>query len=162
MNQIALVLNEYYNLNFKTAIIQGWFVIEFFINERWNDFLNIKNSELRLNSKGKLGKRLNKKRDEFLKGRDLTISIMSNILELNDFIPFAVFEDIDKVRKLRNMIVHNLNPKEEIIRMDCKSVLDLIKYFLKSIYSIELDVNVRLVYNSLDIYSYRQVRQGNH
>ena len=54
-------------------------------------------------------KRINRERREYLTGRDFPISLVSNLLELWDVLPFPLFDDINSVRGLRNKIVHGHN-----------------------------------------------------
>jgi hypothetical protein len=81
LSQVNSALSEYHNLNFRQSLVQAWFVIEYYVNKKWIEFLYSKQSDL---EEGK--KRIDSTRRDFLTGRDMTSSIMSNILELNDLI----------------------------------------------------------------------------
>ncbi|MBV1900292.1 MAG: hypothetical protein KUG56_01330, partial [Kordiimonadaceae bacterium] len=60
-----------------------------------------------LNVSDKFGvDRVGKKRRNFLTGRDMTSSVISNLLELWEEVPLILFNNIDQVRKARNKIVH--------------------------------------------------------
>ncbi len=95
---IAKSVSEYKVANYPISLTLAWFVIESIVQKKWS-FLQEKNETL---EDGK--KRINKDRRALLYGRDYTISIISNILELSDFIPFDIFTKKDKVRRYRNKV----------------------------------------------------------
>lgn len=72
LSQVNSAISEYHNLNFRQALVQAWFVIEYYINKKWVEYLQSKQSE-----NGDKKKRIDKTRIDFLTGRDLTSSIMS-------------------------------------------------------------------------------------
>jgi len=89
-------ISHYKAHNFLEAFISSFFLIEVLINKLWDDYIK--------NNKDKL----NQKRREFLKGRDITLAIKTNFLQLNDAISVELFEKIDNLRKKRNMIAHDI------------------------------------------------------
>jgi hypothetical protein len=97
----AKSLAEYKIGNYETSIVLAWFITEAIINELWSKHLENLNKDL---LEGK--KRINSKRKDFLTGRDFTVSIITNLLELFDILESDLFEEIDRVRGYRNKIVH--------------------------------------------------------
>jgi len=97
----AKSLSEYKIGNYETSVVIAWFIVERGITRIWEKHIKGMNVEF---SGGK--KRINRERRDFLTGRDFSMSIVSNMLELGELLPFEVFEDIDTVRGLRNKIVH--------------------------------------------------------
>lgn len=100
LSGIAKSISEFKIGNFPTSIVLSWFVVESVLIEKWMTFLEVKNTSH--NGKKRIDSDLRKK----LLGRDYTISTISNILELTDIIPFAIFEKVDRVRHYRNNVVH--------------------------------------------------------
>ncbi|GBF44453.1 hypothetical protein LPTSP2_37560 [Leptospira ellinghausenii] len=99
------------------------------LNRKW---------EVNLNSKPNI----NKKRKEFLTGKDFTTSIVSNLLELNGQLTFDELKIIDKIRKLRNEIAH----KSTGVSIDS----DLIRYgytllakLLHQEFQVRININLR-------------------
>ena len=100
----AKSLSEYKVGNYETSIILSWFITEAAISYLWRTHIDGLNSGL---TEGH--KRINRNRRDFLTGRDFTISLVSNLLELWGVLPYAQFQDIDAVRGFRNKIVHSHN-----------------------------------------------------
>jgi hypothetical protein len=97
----AKALGEYKAGNYETSIVLAWFVTETAIVHFWNVHLDSMNAELEGGRK-----RINAERRKFLTGRDFTISIVSNLLELWGVFPHTLFSEIDDVRGFRNAVVH--------------------------------------------------------
>ncbi len=151
LSQLNSSLSEFKKLSFRQSLILSWFSIEFFLNKHWINYLFEKKEA------NKEKQVFNSTRRDFLIGRDITSSIMSNMLELNGKIPHEIFEKIDNVRGKRNIIIHNLDrvkkladilkesPKEKenktIHFVDCYDAFDVLKYFVKQDYDIELTIN---------------------
>ena len=87
--------------NYETSIVLAWFITETAISTLWESHINGQKRDA-----GSGGKRINRKRKDFLTGRDFPISIVSNMLELSGVLDHSLFEDIDSVRGYRNKIVH--------------------------------------------------------
>jgi len=98
---IAKSISEYKVGNFSIAIILSWFVIESKLNKKWQLFLDEKNIKYNNGTN-----RINSDRKKRFTGRDYTISIITNYLELSDILSFSIFKNIDKVRGYRNAIAH--------------------------------------------------------
>lgn len=149
MSQINSSFSEFSNLNFRQCLTLAWFCIEYFINKTWVTFLH---------DKKKSGKVIDGDRRDILLGKDYTSSTMSNILELNNFIPYDIYIKINNIRSKRNLIVHNLdrvkklsdvlkeNPKNKknqtIHFADCLDAFDILKYFVQIYYQIEISFPV--------------------
>jgi len=160
LSQVNSALSEYHNLNFRQSLVQVWFVIEYYINKKWIEFLQTKQSAINGDKK-----RIDRTRREFLTGRDLTTSIMSNILELNDLIDYDIFDKINIVRSKRNLAVHNLDligkladimksePSKKKVKTistdNCWDAFVVIKDFFKSEYDLDLEFSMGFSYSSL-------------
>lgn len=104
LSSYAKSLSEYKVGNYATSVILSWFIIEAALSTLWKSHIDNLNKEY---EDGK--KRINRERRDLLTGRDFTISLISNLLELWEVLPNAQFKDIDAVRGFRNRIVHNHN-----------------------------------------------------
>jgi len=98
---IAKSICEYKVANYPVSLTLAWFVIESMLQKKWSAFLEEKN---KIYPDGM--KRINKERRDVLNGRDYTISIITNILELANVMPIEVFAILEKVRRYRNRVVH--------------------------------------------------------
>lgn len=102
MAQLMKSLSEYRIADKETSLVLSWFIIETFLQKKWKQWLDSRNQEFEDGSK-----RINSDRFNGLtEGRDYPISVVSNILELSDAIPFKLYRDINYVRGIRNDIVH--------------------------------------------------------
>jgi hypothetical protein len=97
----AKSLSEFKIYNYETSIILSWFITETVINNLWHTHIE------NLNKVYKEGeKRIDKDRRKLLEGKDFTMNIITNMLELWELLPYSLFKDIDKVRHYRNNIAH--------------------------------------------------------
>lgn len=99
--EVAKSLSEYKFGNYSTSLVLAWFVIESTLVRLWNKFLDTRNCDFADGTR-----RISKDRKSTLTGRDYTISIISNLLELSGIVPFKTFQDINAVRGFRNKVVH--------------------------------------------------------
>ncbi len=99
--EVAKSLSEYKFGNYSTSLVLAWFVIESTIVSVWDKFLDGCNRDFADGTR-----RISKDRKKTLTGRDYTISVISNFLELSGLIPFKIFQDINAVRGFRNKVVH--------------------------------------------------------
>jgi hypothetical protein len=97
----AKSISEYKIGNYSTCIILSWFLIESSLSSYWDDKLASENDTLSDDTK-----RINSDRKKFLTGRDFSISMVSNILELWGVLSTQLFRQVDTVRGIRNKIVH--------------------------------------------------------
>lgn len=160
LSQVNSALSEYHNLNFRQSLVQSWFVIEYYINKKWIKFLYSKQSKIEEDKS-----RIDSTRRDFLTGRDMTSSIKSNILELNDLLDYDIFEKINTVRGKRNMAVHNLDLLEKLADMmkskpgkkkdkrigteDCWDAFLVIIDFFKTEYNLDLKISGGFSYSNL-------------
>ena len=98
----AKSLSEFKIGNYETSVVLSWFITEAALSHLWKEHIDSLNAEA---ADGR--KRINRERKDFLTGRDLTISMISNLLELWGVLPHSEFQDIDAVRGFRNKIVHS-------------------------------------------------------
>ena len=104
LSSFAKSLSEYKVGNYETSVVLSWFITEAALSQLWKGHIDNLNTDF---PDGR--KRINRERRDFLTGRDFTISLISNLLELWGALPHAQFQDIDAVRGFRNKIVHNHN-----------------------------------------------------
>lgn len=103
LSSFAKSLSEYKVGNYETSVVLAWFITEAGLNQLWDNQIEKLNFDLPGDKK-----RINRKRKDFLTGRDFTISMVSNLLELWGILSHRQFQDIDDVRTFRNKIVHSL------------------------------------------------------
>jgi len=120
MAQLMTSLSHYRTMNRETSLVLSWFIIEAFLRRKWERWLDAKNQQFEDGSK-----RINAARRESLgSGRDYPISVVSNVLELSGEISFALFDQIDRVRRIRNKIVHQ-KATRECTSADCRLALQI-------------------------------------
>lgn len=119
----AKSLSEYKIGNYETAVILSWFITEAALSQLWRNHVDSMNADLDAGRK-----RINRERRDFLTGRDFTISMVSNLLELWGVLPHAQFQEIDAVRGFRNKIVHShgFAPGPNEAQLAIKSALSMI------------------------------------
>jgi hypothetical protein len=163
LSQIMVVVGSYQLLNFTASLIQAWFVIEYFVNVYWFNFL--KDHQMGFGADGQWK---NSKAHAFFSGKDFTASIMSQMLDFGGCIDHDIFNKIDKVRKKRNQIVHSSEmvgrftdglkkrPTKQqsddgmvVTDLDCGNAFDVICYFLKELYEVDLRISKGFGYNPL-------------
>lgn len=143
MSDLGKGLSEYKILNFSTSLVLLWFVIEKFITGVWNRYLEDQNKTFEDGTK-----RISSKRKQQLT-RYLDAHKTLNFLELTETIDFVQFEVLDELRGIRNKITHQ-NNKFICKNEHCQKAFDLIQYFLKTEYEIELIFNTN--YSLMGIY----------
>lgn len=97
----AKSLSEYKVGNYDTSLILSWFITEASLSNMWESHLDSLNHDV---ANGR--KRINSDRRQFLTGRDLPTSVVSNMLELFGVLDHELFVAINTVRGHRNDIVH--------------------------------------------------------
>lgn len=122
--------------NFSTSIVLSWFAIESMLNKKWQSWIDRENVEF---EDGNM--RISNKRKSRLNGRDYSVSVISNILELNGNIPFSVFKQIDEIRRFRNNIVHQ-DPKYECKIEDCYLAIKLALTLILEDRQLKLEPNL--------------------
>lgn len=124
LSSFAKSLCEYKIGNYETSIVLSWFITEAALSQLWKKHIDSLNTE---RTDGQ--KRINRQRKDFLTGRDFTISMVSNLLELWGALPHSQFQDIDTIRGLRNKIVHchNFVPGASEAQLAIKTAQDMIE-----------------------------------
>ncbi len=97
----AKAISEHKIGNYDVALVLAWFGIETKINEIWVSYLDSSQHE---HADGE--KRISRKRRELLLGRDYSMSVVTNFLELAELLPFEHFKRVNDVRRIRNLVVH--------------------------------------------------------
>lgn len=118
LSQLLKASKEYENHNLSYALLLAWLVIESALTDKWEGYLR-KNAD---STSGK--KRINAERNKVLTGRDYTISVITNFLELANEITFDQFLSLDTIRKVRNKIIHG-EPNFLCSEEDCKRAIRL-------------------------------------
>lgn len=117
LSYINRFVSHYKDNLFLESFITSFFLIEILINKLWKKYLK-SNSE-----------KLNKKRKEYRNGRDLSLALKTNILNLNDLISDELFSKIDTLRGKRNKIVHDIEAlaqKGELYNDDFKDLFETV------------------------------------
>lgn len=96
LSYLNRLMSHYHEHYFLEAFIDAFFIIEVLLNKLWSSYL----------SSNKVS--VNKKRKEYLTGKDMTLAVKINILQLCNVITLDLFNKIDSLRKRRNEIVHNI------------------------------------------------------
>lgn len=133
-------LSEFKIANYDTSLVIAWFIIESLLNKKWDDWLQSKQVELDDNKK-----RINRKRFDTLLGRDYTISVISNILELSDILTFDIFEQINQIRTVRNKIVHQNDHSNTCSAEECCTALRIATNLIEE--KIGFKINLNLSYS---------------
>lgn len=128
-------LSEYKIGNYSSSILTSWFIVESSMNIMWENHLKSLNNDEEV-------RRINKDRRKFLNGRDFTASIVSNLLELWEIIPFDIFNHIEDIRKYRNSIVHGLpfDPSAD----ECRKALITANFFIERLWNVKIKLNTSL------------------
>jgi hypothetical protein len=134
-SQIVKSLSEYKVANYSTSIILSWFIVESILSKKWNGYLERTNRDLPDNRK-----RISSRRKSTLTGRDYTISVITNILELAEEISFETFESVDTIRGYRNRIVHQ-DPSFTCTDEHCRQALSLALDLILEDIPIKFDLN---------------------
>lgn len=98
LSQIMVAIGSYRFIDFTASLVQSWFVIEYFLNWYWIDFLAGKRDGFAPynNEEGSKVKWRNSMQRDTLVGRDFTSSVMSNMLELSGIIDHRILSKLIK------------------------------------------------------------------
>lgn len=122
-------VSHYKDHLFLEAFITAFFLIEILINKLWGKYLKSNNDKL------------NKKRKEYLNGRDLTLALKTNILNLNNLISDDLFVKIDTLRGKRNKIAHDIEAladNGELYNDDFKDLFETIDNLIFLVEGIQI------------------------
>lgn len=136
--ELAKSISEYKISNFATSLVLSWFIIEQYLISKWKTLLNNKNTSFPDGSK-----RINSERMKKFEGRDYSISVVLNILELFDVINFEQFKTIDELRDKRNKLIHR-QEGTVCTHNDCQKAFEIIKSFVE--YEIGIDLRLNTSY----------------
>ena len=134
LSDLAKGIHEYKIGNYSTSMVLSWFLIEFYLNDIWIKFLDSVNSD-----EGET-KRINSSRMKYLRDRDFHISVIQNMLELFGIISLDLCKRINRLRKMRNKLVH----KDSGITCgsaECVDAFDVIIFLIKQSMDIEILLN---------------------
>lgn len=96
----------YTDHNFSLSLIQSWAVSEALVRRAWAHYVDA-NREREINGSNKTF--INAERKQWLtESRDITASVMIEMLSLTSAISLDVYERLNKVRRARNRWLHNL------------------------------------------------------
>jgi hypothetical protein len=130
LSNLLKSLAEYKIGNYSVSFILAWFIIESHFSQSWRSFLNDKNCEIEAGEK-----RINRKRMDIFKGRDYTISVILSMLELSDKISITDYNQVEKLRKIRNAIVHE---NAECSNDACINAFEFIRSLIKNAMGLDL------------------------
>ncbi len=154
--EVTKSLSEFKIANYPTSLVLSWFIIESFISDYWSNFLKSKNEDFTYiddNGNEINCKTIDSKRKELLTGRDYTISVILNILELFGLIQFDTFRKINEIRKMRNKIVHSdikaPDNYDKSLRENCKAAFNIVNQFIENEVGITLVLNLDSPINNL-------------
>jgi hypothetical protein len=94
--------------NYSLSAVTAWVAIEKLLYTRWDRYVE-RNRQRDVD--GSQVTFINAERKERLtEGRDFTAAVISEILSLTGEMPFAVYNDMSKVRQVRNRWMHEFHP----------------------------------------------------
>lgn len=150
LNNVNNAISFTNNLNFRQALIEAWFIIEYFLKKKWMKYLLDK--QIVYEDKTK---RINNDRMTDLIGPQVSAFIILNYLELNEVISFNIYKTIKKIESKRNIAIHNADLikkfgnesnlkkiKKDIDIHDCVDAFIVIKEFVKEEYDLKLELNI--------------------
>lgn len=118
---------------FADCLILCWTVCERLLNAVWDKYV----SERKILTDGR--SRVNRDRLKKLTGINFTASIISETLELAEYIPTELFNDIDKIRKNRNDRLHNLR---QMTDREASNSIRTTEKFLEFVTGIKVNLSV--------------------
>ncbi len=123
-NSLSLLIDSYTNLmrwQHNESFILSWVLIEQYINYNWNSLLD--------------SKKISKKRKKALNRKEYTAYVKINILALLGILEEEEYREIDKMRKKRNNLMHEI---EFINQQDAYSAYKLAFNSIKKRLSVYL------------------------
>lgn len=124
----------HYAKAWDAALIQSWAAIERLLTGIWETYI-AENRERVRDGERKVFINADRK-DQLLKGRDYTISVVSEILSLLDVLPDEIYRRLKPIRQARNGWMHQLEPVSASASAQSLSILfDLLRH----LHRIDLD-----------------------
>ena len=136
-------VSEYKEGNNETSILFSWFIIESITIRIWEKHINSINTSFENGSK-----RINRSRKNHLES--LNISVIINLLELMNLIPYELYIEIDKIRLCRNKIVH-IDQDYTATNSDAKESVLCTKNLIKINYNLDIFPNLNLIISPITI-----------
>lgn len=96
-NSLSLLVDSYTHLikgEINESFILSWMIIEQYLNYIWNTFLDSKN--------------ISNERKKKLRSREFTVHVKVNILAVLGILEEEEYRDINKTRKIRNELMHEI------------------------------------------------------
>jgi hypothetical protein len=124
--------NSLESSDYVVSLTLAWSAIEYLLNTLWERFL-VNNRTRKVEGQDLVF--INAKRKTALTSTDFTASIVSEILSLNETVPFDLYEKITLARKARNAWLHRLQPVQ---RKDSEIAIDSAREMLKLVHGIDL------------------------
>ncbi len=97
----------YWAHDYNLCLITAWAIIEALLQEQWDKYLE---DNRQRETDGSQVPFINRRRKDQLTGRDVTASLMAEILSLVDRLPFALYQRLSEARRARNDWIHSLDP----------------------------------------------------
>lgn len=138
LSELTKSLSEYKVGNYPISLVLSWFILETFIYKDWAKFLESKNETYKSGEKRISRKRM---KNVFMDNRTYTVSVMLNILELNEKIDFQKYKRLDNLRDKRNKIVHR-DSSVEVTAFDCQDALNLVVDYFEKYYDLKVNFNM--------------------
>ncbi len=138
LSELTKSISEFKMANFDTALIIAWFIIESILNFKWSAWIDSRN----------INNRISKSRKENLTGRDYPLSIIMNILELNDIISIEFFDKLNLIRKWRNKIAHR-DSQYRCSMENVRIAIDTANKLIEENFQINITLNLGLSISGL-------------
>lgn len=127
-----IACHQYSIHQFESAHIIAWTVVERLLNEMWGEL--VKEVDAASGGHTALSK---DRRDQLLKGRDYSASVITQVLSLSRKLEDELLERLDAARKTRNAFVHKMQPIEhneagKVIRVATDLITNLVGFRVTS------------------------------
>ncbi len=129
----------YTDHNFSLSLIQSWAVSEALVRRMWARYVD-ENREREIH--GSTETFINAERKLWLtESRDITASVMIEMLSITDVVPLDVYEQLGKARRARNRWLHGLvqPPAEE-----AQNALSVTSALLSAVEEIDVSIPLSL------------------
>ncbi|MBD2105052.1 hypothetical protein [Leptolyngbya sp. FACHB-261] len=123
--------------NYANCLLSLWMLIESYLSGFWSSLIESKNTVFEDGSKRIKSERMKHLRD----GRVYSASVVSNILELFDLLDLETFRKIEKVRDLRNQIIHR-DEKAPCKLEHCQTAFEIVREFVAQETEVSLNFDL--------------------
>jgi hypothetical protein len=122
--------------NYNLSLLTSWAITENLLQQLWQRYIQVnRNREV----KGEMAVFINKDRKEKLQGRDYSASTVSEILSLANEIPHDIYQDMSRIRQIRNDWIHGL---KQVARTDTALAIDLAERILNFVGNVSLQAKI--------------------